>query len=132
MSRYLCLLVDMLCIFQVIVSSEKEDSKKPNYEQITLISINSEFDLQQKKKQTWPSYHHAKRHPSACTKIIFAKLICLCNCTQDPAESLMTFVPGRRQVPDHPCCYQLICLFWCFRTSLGHTAFVVANAEQKH
>jgi hypothetical protein len=31
------------------------------------------------------------------------KLICLCNCTRDPAESLMTFVPGRRQVPDHPC-----------------------------
>ena len=38
-----------------------EDSKKPNYEQITLISINSEFDVQQKKKQSWSSYHHAKR-----------------------------------------------------------------------
>ena len=28
----------------------------------TLISINSEFDLQQKKKQAGPSYHHSKRH----------------------------------------------------------------------
>ena len=25
------------------------------------------------------------------------------NCTRDPAGSVMTFVPGRRQVPDRPC-----------------------------
>jgi hypothetical protein len=30
------------------------------------------------------------------------------------------------------CCYRLICLFWCFTASLGYTAFVVTNAEQKH
>jgi hypothetical protein len=30
------------------------------------------------------------------------------------------------------CCYRLISLFWCFMTSLGYTAFVVMNAEQKH
>jgi hypothetical protein len=26
----------------------------------------------------------------------------LCNCTRDPTGSVMKFVPGRRQVPDHP------------------------------
>ena len=44
------------------------------------------------------------------------KLICLCNCTRDPAGSLMTVVLGRRQIPDHPCLH--------IRTLKGAALFV--------
>jgi hypothetical protein len=49
-------------------------TKKPNYEQITLISINSEFDLQQWKSKPGKVTTMRRDIPSACTKSIFADL----------------------------------------------------------
>jgi hypothetical protein len=47
-------------------------TKNPNYEQITLISINSEFDLQQKRSKPGQATTMGRDIPSACTKSIFA------------------------------------------------------------
>ena len=38
------------CDIEKLKISVEDNPKKPNYEQITLISINSEFDLQQNKE----------------------------------------------------------------------------------
>jgi hypothetical protein len=75
MSSYWCLRVDMLLKtwYWEAENLSWRLSKKPNYEQITLISINSEFDLQQKKEASLAKLPPCETGTKICARQILSK-----------------------------------------------------------